>query len=268
MTTKLTSPADDDDAPLAPTHRPRSVPRRRSNSIRAIRQTTPCCAQGSPIVVRGWGNVLPMENKRNIDWEAIERDVRAGVLSIREIGRLNCVSDKAVRNKAKALGWERDLSARVAEKVRSELVRIESASSPENEQRIVEHAAATVVQVVREHRVRIKQGLALVELLIKQLMDVVGRREEFEMAIAIETAADRQSDRRNRLFKAVALEKHAAIATSLALATKTFVTLERQAFGLAVVEAPVAPVVQADSSREVADDVAAQIMSRINARLQ
>lgn len=218
--------------------------------------------------MRGWGNVQPMENKRNIDWEAIERHYRAGLLSLYEIGRQCGVTEGGIRKKAKLQGWERDLSARVAEKVRADLVRTENASRPETEQSIVAEAAASVVQVIREHRVRIKQGLALVELLIKQLMDVVGRREEFEMAIAIETAADRQSDRRNRLFKAVALEKHAAIATSLALATKTFVTLERQAFGLAVVEAPVAPVVQADSSREVADDVAAQIMSRINARLQ
>ncbi len=218
--------------------------------------------------MRGWGNVQPMENKRNIDWEAIERHYRAGLLSLYEIGRQCGVTEGGIRKKAKLQGWERDLSARVAEKVRADLVRTENASRPETEQSIVAEAAASVVQVIREHRVRIKQGLALVELLIKQLMDVVGRREEFEMDIAIETAADRQPDRRNRLFRAVSLEKHANIAMSLALATKTWVTLERQAFGLAVVEAPAAPVAQANSSREVADDVAAQIMSRINARLQ
>ena len=206
--------------------------------------------------------------KQKIDWESIERLYRAGLLSIREIGRQHNVSERAIRKKAVAQGWERDLTERVAEKVRSDLVRAEAAKDPETERQIVAEAAATVVHVVREHRVRIKQGSALVELLTKQLMDVAGKREEFETDIAIETAGDRDVDRRNRLFKAVSLEKHSAIATSLALATKTWVTLERQAFGLAVVDNPTPPAPPADSSREVADDVAAQIMSRINARIQ
>mgnify|MGYP001615101115 CR=1 FL=1 len=174
------------------------------------------------------------DEKRKIDWEAVEREYRAGVLSIREVGRIHGVSDKAIRNKSKELGWERDLTAKVNEKVRNELVRNESAPADlkQTEREIIEVAAATVVQVVRGHRGRIKQGSDLVELLTKQLTDVAGKRDEFERGIEIECADDKSQERMARLMRAVSLEKHAAIAVNLANATKVWVGLERQAFSI------------------------------------
>lgn len=173
------------------------------------------------------------EARRVVDWERIEADYRAGVLSIREIGRLHDVSDKAIRNKAKDLKWERDLSEKIAAKVRAELVRSESAPADKKSERdLIDVAAASVVQVVRGHRVRIRQGNDLTELLTKQLIDVAGKRDEFEDEIEVHTAEDKDKKRYNRLMKAVSLEKHAAIATSLANATKVWIGLERQAFGM------------------------------------
>lgn len=89
-----------------------------------------------------------------------------------------------------------------------------------------------MVQVVREHRGRIKQGNALVELLSKQLMDVAGRREELEQAIGIVCAEDKTPERMNRLMKAVSLGAHSTIAVNLANATRVWVGLERQAFNI------------------------------------
>lgn len=167
------------------------------------------------------------------DWESIERDYRAGVLSIREVAKLHEVSDTAIRKKAKASGWERDLSQKVAEKVRSELVRSEvRTADPQTEREIVEVAAATVVQVVRGHRGRIRQGNELVELLTKQLIDVAGKRDQFEEDIALETTGDKSPERYSRLMKAVSLSSHASIAVNLAAATKTWIGLERQAFNI------------------------------------
>ncbi len=172
--------------------------------------------------------------ERVTDWESIERDYRAGVLSIREVAKVHSVSDTAIRKKAKAERWERDLTDRVNEKVRTELVRAEvRTADPQTEREIVEVAAATVVQVVRGHRGRIKQGNELVELLTKQLIDVAGRREEFETAIEIVCAEDKSPERMARLMKAVSLGSHASIAVNLANATKVWVGLERQAFNIA-----------------------------------
>lgn len=179
-----------------------------------------------------------LSKKRRIDWESVERDYRAGVLSIREIARLNGISDGTIRKKATALLWERDLTQKVQEQARAELVRGEVGYGDEripatpSERQIVETAAATVVQVVREHRARIRQGHALVELLTQQLLDVAGRRDEFEQDIEADCADDKTGTRQSRLLKAVSLSTHAALAVSLATATKTWIGLERQAFNL------------------------------------
>ena len=167
------------------------------------------------------------------DWESIEKDYRAGVLSIREVGKLHDISEGAIRKKAKAERWQRDLTDKVNEKVRTELVRSEvRTASPQTEREIIEVAAATVVQIVRGHRGRIRQGNALVELLTQQLIDVAGKRDEFQDDIEVACKDDKSPERFNRLMKAVSLEKHSAIAVNLANATKTWVSLERQAFNI------------------------------------
>lgn len=177
--------------------------------------------------------MIVAEKRVGADWESIERDFRAGVLSIREVAKLHDVSDTAIRKKAKAQDWQRDLTDKVNEKVRTELVRNEvRTADPQTEREIVEVAAATVVQVVRGHRGRIRQGNELVELLTKQLIDVAGKRDEFEEEIEIQCADDKSSERYARLMKAVSLGNHASIAVNLANATKTWVGLERQAFNI------------------------------------
>ena len=167
------------------------------------------------------------------DWEAIERDYRAGILSIREIAKSQGVSDTAIRKKATALGWERDLSQKVAEKVRTELVRAEFASAnPQTEREIVETAAATVVQVVRSHRKRITKQTELVDLLTEQLTSVAENRADIEEAIYDETALDENGKRRATMMRAVSLPTHASTIVNLTNALKTLIGLERQAFNI------------------------------------
>lgn len=182
--------------------------------------------------------------KRQIDWESVERGYRAGVLSIRELAKLHDISDKAVRNRAKEYGWERDLTERVQEKVRTELVRTQSAPEVrQTEREIVAAAAATVVQVVREHRVSLANGRTLVSVLLSQLTDVAGHRDTFIEAIEAECAEDESGERRARLMKAVSLPTHAATVRDLSNALKNLVTLERQAFSIgdAPIEKPEEP---------------------------
>ena len=88
--------------------------------------------------------------KRKTDWEAIEREYRAGQLSLREIGRIHGVSDTAIRKKAKADEWERDLSGAVRKAVRSKLVRAEVRSA--NAKEIVAEATARGVDIILRHR--------------------------------------------------------------------------------------------------------------------
>lgn len=103
------------------------------------------------------------------DWEAIEREYRLGQLSLREIARMYGVSDTAIRKKAKVLGWTRDLSGKVREKVRTDLVRTEVRTPNAREPEIVEAAAARGVEVVRAHRQDIARLRGLSETLANRL---------------------------------------------------------------------------------------------------
>jgi hypothetical protein len=64
-----------------------------------------------------------MSERKSVDWIAIEREYRAGQLSVREIARRSSVTEGAVRKHAKADGWTRALADKVREAVRERLVR-------------------------------------------------------------------------------------------------------------------------------------------------
>lgn len=170
------------------------------------------------------------------DWEAIERAFRAGALSIRTIADRNGVSDTAIRKKAKALGWERDLSEQVRKEVRNKLVRGEvreaQCANPERDAEIVEEAAEEGATVVRSHRRDIRKATNLANLLMDDLLTTIQRREEIEDAIEDETAEDANGMRRATMLSAVALPSNAKTLFQLSSAMKNLQVLERQAFGL------------------------------------
>ena len=194
------------------------------------------------------------EERSKVDWEAVEKLYRAGLLSLREIGKAHAVSEGMIRKKAKQLGWQRDLTARVEEKVRNELVRDTVRNvDPRTDAQIVEEAAAAVVLVVREHKTRIRQGHSLVELLTNQLTEAAGMREELESEIEDMTEEDRTNERRAKLMKAVSIGTHASTALNLANAAKIWIGLERQAFSIkddtAHEEKPLSITISQDDSR-------------------
>ncbi|MEG1680696.1 MAG: hypothetical protein RR326_11415, partial [Stenotrophomonas sp.] len=170
------------------------------------------------------------------DWEAIERAFRAGALSIRTIADRNGVSDTAIRKKAKALGWERDLSEQVRKEVRNKLVRGEvredQCANPERDAEIIEEAAEEGATVVRSHRRDIRKATNLANLLMDDLLTTIQRREEIEDAIDDETAEDSNGMRRASMLAAVALPSNSKTLFQLSAAMKNLQVLERQAFGL------------------------------------
>ena len=172
------------------------------------------------------------------DWEAIESHYRTGVLSIREIARQHGTSDTAVRKKARAEVWLRDLTGRVGEQVRGALVRspVRSpharVSAVRTEREIVEAAAAIVVAVVREHRRQIASGQGIVQALLDQLMQAVGSRAALEAAVDALSEDERQGQSRAALKQALSLASHAATLRDLSGAMKNLIGLERQAFNL------------------------------------
>jgi len=170
------------------------------------------------------------------DWEAIERAYRAGSLSIRTIAERQGVSDTAIRKKAKALGWARDLSDQVRKEVRSKLVRGEvrndQGANCELDAEIIEEAAEEGARVVRSHRRDIRKATTLANLLMDDLLSTIQRREEIEEDIEAETSEDNNGMRRASMLAAVSLPSNSKTLFQLSSAMKNLQVLERQAYSL------------------------------------
>lgn len=170
------------------------------------------------------------------DWEAIERAYRAGSLSIRTIAERQGVSDTAIRKKAKALGWVRDLSDQVRKEVRSKLVRGEvrndQGANCELDAEIIEEAAEEGARVVRSHRRDIRKATNLANLLMDDLLSTIQRREEIEEDIDAETSEDNNGMRRASMLAAVSLPSNSKTLFQLSSAMKNLQVLERQAYSL------------------------------------
>lgn len=166
------------------------------------------------------------------DWEAIHAEYRAGQLSNVLLGKKHGVSEGAIRKRAKAEGWQKDLAGAVRERVREKLVREEVREPNVRDEVIVETAASTGAEVVRRHRRDIAKGHGLVNILFQQLEAAATNREEIEDAIFEETKGDDNTQRRTRMLKAVSLSTHAGVLRDLSTALKNFIPLERQAFNL------------------------------------
>lgn len=169
-----------------------------------------------------------MIGKSKIDWEGIEREYRAGQLSIRGIAKQYGVSDTAIRKRAKAEHWERDLTKKVQERVRSDLVRSEvriphaREVSPERlEDDIIEEAAKRGVEVIRSHR---KDILKLRELSYK-LMAEVEKNKEF-------TALVGKGEKATAVKVRMSTKEKSEVLRNISQALHRAIPLERQAFNL------------------------------------
>lgn len=171
-----------------------------------------------------------MADRKSIDWEAIEREYRLGQLSVVEIARQHGISHTAIQKKAKAGEWTRSLVERVRKRVADRLVAPEVAAK--DEEAAVEVAAATRINIVREHQASIGRGQKLALALFSELEEATENREAIDEAIEAETLRDKDTKRRSMMQRAVALPSRATTLGNLASALKTLVGLERQAFNL------------------------------------
>jgi hypothetical protein len=120
------------------------------------------------------------------DWERIESDYRAGILSLREIAEPYEITEGAIRKRAKAKNWSRDLTAKIRARaedlVRKEAVRTEG-TQPDHrvpEAEIVEAGAHVMVAVDRRHKGIAARGLTLTEKLMAETETITDNLEDFQ----------------------------------------------------------------------------------------
>ena len=177
-----------------------------------------------------------------IDWERIEIEYRAGLLSIREIADAHGISDTAIRKYAKGsktrLPWERDLNAKIQSKadamVRAELVRSTVRAETATEREVVEASAIAIAEVRNTHRSDIRRNRSLTMRLLEELEQTTDNRELFEQLGEILAAPDdKGTDKLNDIYrKVISLPSRIDSMKKLAETLKTVIALERETYGI------------------------------------
>lgn len=118
-----------------------------------------------------------MAERKQVDWEGVERDYSAGIKSLREIGGIYGVDEAYIRRKAKANGWCRDLSKKIQDKadnlVRKEQVRTEVRTEKAiTEKEVIEANAHAIVSVKLSHRKDIVRVKSVVNTLLEEIEEL------------------------------------------------------------------------------------------------
>lgn len=198
-----------------------------------------------------------------VDWEAVERDYRADLLSLREIGVKHGCTEGAIRKRKKkdeegGRQWERDLGAKIKAKaddlVRKDAVRSEVRSTQAaSEREVVDANAQAIVNVRLGHRKDIAQGRALTIKLLDELEHHTDNRELLAQLGEIMADPDEKTgrDRLNEIYRAViSLPERTKTMKALSDSLKTLIGLEREAFNIGS-EAEKAPELENLSDEEL-----------------
>ena len=155
-----------------------------------------------------------MASRKDIDWEAIQREYRAGILSVREIASMHGISHCTILKRAKKFPgqWVRDLSARVRAEVKRRLV-TDSVTTAGDEDSIVDAVSSRAISVLREHQGSIAKTAEI----------------EAEIFQALKKQAKKP---KNKDEKQPAVSTRATTLLALVTAQERRIKMERQAFGM------------------------------------
>lgn len=180
-----------------------------------------------------------MAERKQPDWERIEVDYRAGVLSLREIAAAHGVSHVAIQKRAKKVGWTRDLAAKIKAKAeelvnKQEVTGSVTTETSVSERQIIEANAQRIAQVRGEHRADITRMRRIVLDLLSELEQQTGNVELFEqLGEMLRNEDDRGQDKRNEIYqKVISTAGRIDGLKKLAEAMKILIGLEREAYGL------------------------------------
>lgn len=197
---------------------------------------------------------MPEEVKKPIDWEAVERDYRSGIKTLRQIADEAGITHGAVNKRAKKEGWSRDLSAKVtqrAEELVSKSLVSKEVSKEEkvSERQVVEANAEMMANVIRSHHKSLGRLDTVIKLLFDRLEAELSGTELFDqLGELMQTPDEKGQDKLNELYrKVIALPSHTDTAKKLAETLKTKIELERKVFKIE--DQP------ADSSDSIADAI-------------
>jgi hypothetical protein len=143
------------------------------------------------------GKQIPRMEIKPVDWEAVERDYRTGVKTLREIAAEHGITHGAINKRAARDDWSRDLSGKVKRKADewvskalvSKQVLMETKIA---ERQIVEANAQAIVDVRLSHRKDIALAKGVVSGLLEELKAITAGNPDTltERSRAAKTLAD------------------------------------------------------------------------------
>lgn len=185
------------------------------------------------------------EAKKATDWEAVERDYRAGVLTFDEMAQKHGISKGRISQVAKKKAWTRDLSAKIAQKAEEKLNKALLNDLNENakqndpakqiaDEAVVEASAQAIANVVLGHRKQIKTARDLVDSLMAELVHQTGNRDLYQqLGELMASPDDKGVDKLAEAYqKVISLAGRIGNLKSLGETMKNLVGLERQAFNV------------------------------------
>lgn len=197
------------------------------------------------------------EEKKSIDWERIEYDYRAGILSVREISEARGVSHTAVNKKAKQLGWERDLKAKIKAKAdalvsKAEVSKEVSSKRVATEKETIDSGAQLIADVRLGHRKDIVRFRNLASKMLAELEGVTDNQDLFdELGELMRNPDDKGQDRRNDLYQRVIdLPSRSKTMKEMSDTLKTLIGLERDAYDIVTVAKTETELRVVDSGKE------------------
>ena len=152
-----------------------------------------------------------MGRRSDIDWEPIERDYRAGKLSIVAVAKAHGVSRTQLNAKAKNEGWTRDLSEAIAERTKAKIAVIDvaqlveqSATQSANQsaktiQSAIEQASDIAAGIIIKHRAGIRLDMERAETVSELLEDALSQADGIKDILTVTQAIKNLSDVRCKL---------------------------------------------------------------------
>lgn len=176
---------------------------------------------------------------KQIDWERVEADYRAGILSVREIAASQGITHGAINKRAKRDGWERDLKAKIHAKAEAlvskrEVSKLVSKEQVATERVLIEANAQVIAEVRSAHRGDIKRFRALAASMLSELEIETGNVELFEELGEILRSEDKAGqDKRNDIYrKVISSAGRIDSMKKLAETLRILIALEREAYGI------------------------------------
>lgn len=177
--------------------------------------------------------------RQAVDWQAVERDYRAGILSLREMSAAHGVSHVAIKKHAEKTGWSRDLSAKIKAKAdelvnRAAVNKEVNAAGAVSEREVIESNALQIARVRGTQRSDITRGRSLCMRLLVELESQTGNLPELQaLGEMLRAPDDTGADKLNDIYRAViSLPERTKTMKALADSLKTLIGLEREAYNI------------------------------------